>query len=135
MRNLHVVRVGIAILLNFTDLVVAFFLILGGWNATVSHPVTGYAAIAFATILLYLSVGLWTKGKWKRISRIVLYGGAVLIAGGSAIVLISTNTAPLEGRFVVYLVMSILLFSVLLSIVHFRLLEKEGPHDLIEPTP
>jgi hypothetical protein len=129
MRSLRSIRVGITILLNVTDLVVVFFLVLGGWNATVSHPVTGYVAILFAPLLTYLSVGLWSKGEWRSISRIVLYGGAFLVVAVSAVVLLSLQAAPSEGRFVVYLALSVLLLNVLLSVVHFRLLAQERSSD------
>jgi hypothetical protein len=125
MRNWRSIRVGVAIVLNLTDLFVVFFLVLGGWNATVSHPVTGYVAIVFAPVLMYLSAGLWAKGHWRSLGRIVLYGGAFLVVGVSAVVLLSVHAAPSEGKFVVYMALSILLLEVLLSIVHFRLLMRE----------
>ena len=134
MMTLHSIRVGIAVLLNVGDLVVAFFLVLGGWNATASHPVTGYVAMVFGPILVYLSVGLWTNGTWRPITRIVLYGGALLALGVSAAVLIGARAVPSEERFVFYLGVSILFLSVLLSIVHFRFLGKERLCDPIQPT-
>ena len=61
--------------LSGTDLFFAFFLVLGGWNATVTHPFTGYACIALGALLLYLSSGIWRKRKIEVVLRLVFYWG------------------------------------------------------------
>lgn len=119
-------RFGLGVLLNVIDLVVAFFLVLGGWNATNSHAVTGYSCMLLGPILLYLSSGIWTRGNWKLLSRIVFYGGALLGLGVSAAVLISVRAFPSVDGSVVYLLIGGLFTSVLLSILHLRLSRRES---------
>jgi hypothetical protein len=111
---------SIRILLNLTDVLVAFVLIFGGWNASNSHPLTGFAMVVFAPLLLYLSSGMWTKDKWKLISRLTLYAGLFLVLGVSVAAEIIFHTFPSVDGYVVYIVLAALLVVVLLSVAQLR---------------
>jgi hypothetical protein len=119
-------RFGLGVLQNAVDLVVAFFLVLGGWNATNSHAVIGYSCMLLGPVLLYLSSGMWTGGTWKLIGRTIFYGGALLALGLSATVLTSLHAFPTVDGDVIYLLIGSLFLAVLLSMVHFRLVRRES---------
>jgi hypothetical protein len=123
--NKKIPKVGLGILLNLADIVVAFFLVFGGWNATVSHPMTGYISMAMAPILLYFSSGMWTKRNWQLISRLVLYAGSFVVSGVSTAV-VRIGHGPFPDDVVVYLVVSGLFVIVLLSALHLRLMTERA---------
>jgi hypothetical protein len=125
MKDLRMLVAIVSFLLNATDLLLAFFLVLGGWNMTNSHALIGYACMASGPLLLYLSFGIWTNENWKLVARIVLYAGAFLALAISATVLISVHAFPSVDGFVVYAVVAALFLATLLSIVHFRLVKRE----------
>jgi hypothetical protein len=111
--------------LTLTDLTVAFFLLVGGFNATGSHPAFGFMSILLAPCLLYLTWGLWTQGEWKKVARIILYGGAFIITAISAVVLLATHSAPVDGRFVIYVAIAAFSISVALSSAHLFAYRRE----------
>lgn len=119
-------RFGLGVLQNVADLVVAFFLVLGGWNATNSHAAIGYSCMLLGPVLLYLSSGMWTEGKWKLIGRVIFYGGALLALGLSATVLISVHAFPSIDGYVIYLLIGGLFLAVFLSMVHLWLVRRES---------
>jgi len=123
----RVPQAGLSVFLNAIDLLVAFVLVLGGWNATNSHPSIGYACITLGPVLLYLSSGMWTKDRWKLIIRAAFYAGAFLFIGGGAAVLIGNQALPLGGRWVVYLGILALFVTFLLSLFHYWLVKRENP--------
>jgi hypothetical protein len=116
-----VLRNSLGLVLNGIDILVAGVLALGGWNATNSHPMTGYIAMGMAPLLLYLSSGVWTRQTWKLITRLILYAGVFVM-----IVVISAAsffaTLP-DARFIYWLGAGFLM-SVLISATHFRLVRK-----------
>jgi hypothetical protein len=124
-RNTRVLRSGLGILQNVIDSVAAFFLILGGWNATNSNAVFGYLCMALGPVLLYLSFGMWTRGTGKLVGRIVFYGVALLALGLSTAILASVRGLPSVDRWVIYLVIGVLLGTVLSSLAHLRLVRQE----------
>ena len=119
-KSAVVLMVGLGILLNVTDLVVAFSLVLGGWNATNSHPLTGYITMAMAPVLLYLSSGMWTTQNWKLISRLVLYGGVFLVLAVSAAVFIIRRVRFIDD-FLTYVLVTGFFILALLSDIHLNL--------------
>jgi hypothetical protein len=120
------VRVTLGILLTTADIFVAFFLVLGGWNATNSHPITGYICMAFGPVLLYLSSGIWTKNQLKLAIRVALYAGAFVALGVSAGVLIAVHALPqTSDTGVFYIGIVVLLSAALLSGLHLRLVRQE----------
>ena len=125
MGNTRKLRASVGLLLNVIDVIVAIGLLLGGWNTTSSHELTGYACLLLAPSLLYLSSGVWTRQRWKLISRIVLYGVAFLALAVSTTVLLSVRAFPSSGM-VIYLVIGLLFVAVLLSVFHFILSKREG---------
>jgi hypothetical protein len=118
--------VSVRILLNLTDVIVAFVLVLGGWNATNSHPLTGFAMVVSAPLLLYLSSGMWTKDRWKLISRLTLYTVVFLVLGVSVAAEIISHTFPSVEGYVVYIVLAALLAVVLLSIAQLRFVRRKN---------
>jgi hypothetical protein len=121
-------RIAIGILLTATDLLTAFFLVLGGLNATVSHPVTGYVSVAAAPLLLFLSSGIWTKSRLKLIIRLFLYAGTFVALSVSTIVLVAAHAVPVsDNSWVMYLALGLFLAAVFLSAVYLRLIKKMNP--------
>jgi hypothetical protein len=118
--------VGLGILQNVIDIVVAFVLVLGGWNATNSHPFTGFMMVVFAPFLLYLSSGVWTKDTWKLISRLALYTGLLFVLGVSVAALLIFHAFPSVDGYVIYVVLGALLVVVLLSMAQLRLVRREN---------
>jgi hypothetical protein len=126
MTNTITLRVGVGLLLTVVDVIVALGLMLGGWNATNSHALAGYACLLLAPSLLYLSSGVWTKQKWKLVIRLVLYGGAFFALAASTAVLLGVRAFPLTNGIAIYLLIGSLLLAVLLSVFHLVLLKREG---------
>ena len=125
MRNRVKVRSGIGLLLIVVDVIVALGLLLGGWNATSSHELTGYICLLLAPSLLYLSSGIWAKQRWKLLSRLVLYAVALLALAVSTAVLLSVRAFPSAG-IAIYLLIGLLLLAVLLSVLHLVLAKREA---------
>lgn len=118
-------RNTLGLLQNAIDLIAAFFLIFGGWNATNSNTLAGYSCITLGPVLLYLSSGMWTKQIGKLIGRSVFYGTAFLALGLSVIILASVHAMPSVDRWVIYLVLSVLFGAFALSLVHLRLVRQQ----------
>jgi hypothetical protein len=125
MRNTIKLRAGVGLLLNVVDVIVALGLLLGGWNATRSHELTGYACLLLAPGLLYLSSGVWTRQRWKLVGRLVLYGVAFLALAVSATVLLIVRAFP-SASIAIYLLIGLLFLAVLLSVFHLILSKREG---------
>src|ERR1700719_4375989 len=107
MRNTIKLRASVGLLLNVVDVIVALGLLLGGWNATRSNQLTGYACMLLAPGLLYLSSGVWTKQRWKLVSRLVLYGVAFLALSVSTAVLLIVRAFP-SPAIAIYLLIGLL---------------------------
>src|SRR5436853_7185543 len=115
------VSILLRIVLNATDVVTSFFLIVGGLNATLRSATFGYLCVGFGLALLYLSTGMWTKGKWKLVTRLALYVGTSCVV---VIVLLSfllVRHQPLGKQAPLPAVLLFLLISVALSAIHFRI--------------
>ena len=117
-------RNSLGLLQNVIDLIAAFFLIFGGWNATNSNTLVGYSCMTLGPVLLYLSSGMWTKQMGKLIGRSVFYGTAFLALGLSVTILASVHAMPSVDRWVIYLILSILFGAFALSLVHLRLVRR-----------
>jgi hypothetical protein len=126
MTNTIKLRFSVGLLLTVVDMIVALGLLLGGWNATNSHALVGYTCLLLAPGLLYLSSGVWTKQRWKLVSRIVLYGGAFFALAASTVVLLGVRAFPATNGIAIYLLIGSLLLAVLLSVFHLILLKREG---------
>ena len=103
--------------LSGIDLFFAFFLVLGGLNATVSHPLTGYACVILGPVLLYLSFGVWRNRKLEVLIRLILYWGASVLVGGSVLVIAVGGRALPDDGWVVVAVVGLLLLCATLSTV------------------
>lgn len=112
-------RIGLGVVLNAADLLIAFFLILGGWNAVVVNPLVGYGSMLSGILLLYLSSGVWIGGEWKINFRLALYGSA------AAIVLVSAASAVVRGgvraQSPAWVAVCLIFVILILSILHLRL--------------
>jgi hypothetical protein len=126
MTNAIKLRVSVGLLLTVVDVIVALGLLLGGWNATNSHTLVGYASLLLAPGLLYLSSGVWTKQRWKLVSRLVLYGGAFFALAASTAVLLGVRAFPSSNGIAIYLLIGSLLLTFLLSVFHLILVKREG---------
>ena len=126
MTNMVKLRVGVGLLLNVVDVIVALGLLLGGWNATNSHALVGYACMLLAPGLLYLSSGVWTKQPWKLVSRVVLYGTACFALAASTAVLLGVRALRSTNRIAIYLLIGSLLLTVVLSVFHLMVVKREG---------
>jgi hypothetical protein len=126
MTNTAKLRLSVGLLLCIIDAIVALGLLLGGWNATNSHALVGYACMLLAPGLLYLSAGVWTKQIWKLVSRFVLYGGAFVALAASTAVLVGVRAFPSNDGIAIYLLIGTLFMTVVLSGFHLILVKREG---------
>jgi hypothetical protein len=126
MRDSGVLRRGLGVLQNVVDLFTALALVIGGWNATNSHPIVGYSCMVLAAILLYLSSGMWTIGRGKLTARIVFYSAALLALGVSVAILSVFRALPATGRPVIFWGVGCLSVVVLLALIHLRLSRTKG---------
>ena len=92
----------------------------------ISHALTGYACLLLAAGLLYFSSGLWTKQRWKLVSRLVLYGVAFFVLALSTTVLLRVGAFPSTTGVAIYLLIGSLFLAVLLSVFHLILVKREG---------
>lgn len=72
--------------LNAIDLIFAFFLVLGGSDLTVSHPITGSVCLVLAPLLLFCSFAVWKESRWSFVAHAWLYWGAFGVLGVSVVV-------------------------------------------------
>jgi hypothetical protein len=127
MRNTGRLRVCVGFLLCAVDAVVAMGLLLGGWNVTSSHALTGYACLLLALGLLYLSSGVWTKQRWKLVGRVAIYAVAFSGLAVSTVVLLVVRAFPsTTNSIVIYPLIGSLFLVVLLSMFHLILVKQEG---------
>jgi hypothetical protein len=107
--------------LNGIDVFFAFFLVLGGWNLTVAHPMAGYACVLTGALLLYLSSSLWNKRKIQMVTRLVLYWGSSICIGASLLVIaVARRLALPVDIWIAFVVVIVLLVGAVLSTVHLR---------------
>lgn len=121
MRSVQALQICLRVLLSAGDVVVAIFLIFGGWNAMGSHPLVGYACLALGPGMLYFSSGLWTRQRFKILLRAVLYWGAFISFGVSAAVLTALRVfSPSHETLTVYVAVFFLLVVASLSTLDAR---------------
>lgn len=116
------VHILLRILLSATDIFCAGILLLGGLNATVSHPLTGYICAASSILLLYLSSALWRNRRREIVIRFILYATSTLFIGGSFLLITLANrhrTLPVDFDLIALIVV-LLLICTILSAVHLR---------------
>jgi hypothetical protein len=115
------VRIGLGVVLSTLDAVLSLVLIFGGLllaedRRTNEAYATGCAMAGAGIFLIYLSIGLWTKSRWRAATRVVLYAGTFLFSAVGA-ALIRDN--------VMYLVVAALCFAVFGSAAYLRLMMEE----------
>jgi hypothetical protein len=121
-KNWSGFSIFLKVCLNAIDLFVAFFLVLGGANATVSHPITGSICMVMAPFLIFLSIGLWTASRQKLIIHAVLYWGAFSVLGVSIAVAIAVRALHnSEDTWVILGVVAVFFAAALFSTIEFRL--------------
>jgi hypothetical protein len=111
----------LGIFLNTVDVIGSFFLIVGGFNATVHSAIFGYLSVGMGVVLLYLTIGVWTKTKWKLVTRLSMYalGTSALLISFAYIVIVGRRS--LGELFPVPWILLILLTTVVASLIHLRL--------------
>lgn len=117
----------ISLLLNAVDVVFAFFLIVGGLNATNHSPSIGYGCVAVGFGLLYLTTGMWIGGRWKLITRLVIYVAAAGVILVALVDVVFVRHEPLAAQYPVPIVLVLLVANDLLSIAHLRQTKLKSP--------
>ena len=121
-KNWSGFSIFLKVCLNAIDLFVAFFLVLGGANMTVSHPITGSICMLMAPFLIFLSIGLWTASRQKLVIHAVLYWGAFSIFGFCAgFLLVVGALLNAQDDRVVYGVITVFLVAAVFSTIQLRL--------------
>ena len=121
MNKTKALTFAFSVLLSGIDIFVAFFLLLGGWNLTNSHPVSGYICIGLGPTLFFLSWGLWTNRILKLIGRLALYWMAVALIGVSVFPHYFTKFAHRSSDdWIGYGTAVLILLTALLSTLHLR---------------
>lgn len=109
--------------LNAIDLIFAFFLVLGGWDMTASHPITGSVCLVLAPLLLFCSFAVWKESRLSFVAHVWLYWGVFGVLGVSVVVTTVAGALHFSGDWIIYLVVLILLVAAVLSAVRLRVVE------------
>lgn len=120
MTSVKIAGIVFGALLNLMDIVVSFFLIWGGLNATNNSPMIGYATATAGVGLLYLSTGTWTGGKWKIITRLAAYIIASIILLIILVVLVLVDHETVSAQTPIPLILFLLMINDILSIAYLR---------------
>jgi hypothetical protein len=114
-------KVALSVLLNAVDLLVSFFLIFGGgFIANQRSAITGYVSVGFGLVLIYLSTGMWSKGKWKLVTRLGLYVVTLCVVLVTLIVFVTVRHEPPSEQTPLPSILIFFAAIVIFSAIHLR---------------
>ena len=115
-------RVALGVLLNAVDLLVSFFLLFGGgFVVNERSAIAGYVSVGFGLVLIYLSTGMWTKGKWKLVTRLGLYGGTLCVVLVTLVSFVVVRHEPFGKQTPLPSISVFLAATVIFSSIHLRI--------------
>jgi hypothetical protein len=118
-------QIGLGAALNAVDVLVGVFLIFGGRMVVAERSVwTGYTSVAVGVFIIYLSTGIWAKGKWKQVTRLVLYAVSLCIVLITLLSFVIRRHEPLSAQTPLPAISALLAATIVFSIIHLRISQR-----------
>lgn len=123
-------RTVLGVFLNASDAVVAFFLLFGGgFIANQRTAIVGYVSVGFGIALIYLSTSVWKKGKWKLVTRLLLYVFTLCVLLTSLFYFVTVKHQQLSGQTPLPTISLFFTVITVLSFIHLKIQEPGQPSE------
>ncbi len=123
MNSKNPLRRVLGLVLTLSDLLVAIFAFFGGVNMFDVNVPAAIGTLLAGTVVVVLSIGLWTGNRYMQIARIAIYlCGLVVGALSFSIIGVAKGVSAVWPM---PLIVVLFLFVCCLSFLHFRLWQRK----------